>query len=57
MPDPQNFEPPDPIERPLCAACGWTMWIAAIEPHEDGHARHTLKCTRCEAEEIVIVKL
>jgi hypothetical protein len=57
MPDSPNFEPPDPIERPLCAACGWTMWIASIEPHPQGHEKHTLKCTRCEAEETRIVKL
>ena len=57
MPDSQNFEPPDPLERPLCASCGWTMWIATIEPHEQGHEKHTLKCTRCEAEQIVVVKL
>ena len=57
MSDPQNFEPPGPLERPLCSNCGWTMWIATIEPHQEGHERHTLKCTRCETEEIVIVKL
>jgi hypothetical protein len=57
MSDPPNFEPPGPLERPLCSNCGWTMWIATIEPHQEGHERHTLKCTRCETEEIAIVKL
>lgn len=57
MPESDSFEPPDPIDRPLCSACGWTMWIANIEPHEPGHERHTLKCARCDAEDMVLVKL
>jgi len=57
MPEPENFEPPRPMDRPLCAACGWTMWISTIEPHEEGHERHTMKCTRCETEEIILVRL
>ena len=57
MPDTQNFDPPDPIDRPICSNCGWTMWIACIEPHEPGFDRHTLKCHRCEFEDTKIVKL
>jgi hypothetical protein len=56
MPD-NNFDPPDPIDRPVCANCGWTMWIARIEPHEPGYDRRTLKCQRCDTEETKIVKL
>ncbi len=33
------------------------MWIARIEPHAAGHHKHTLKCTRCDTEEEIIVKL
>ena len=57
MSRPDDFEPPDPAERPICSSCGWTMWIARIEPHEDEGHRHTLKCTRCDTEEIIIVRL
>jgi hypothetical protein len=57
MSQPGNFDPPNPIDRPLCSNCGWTMWIAAIEPHDDGCDRHTLKCHRCEHQEIKIVKI
>lgn len=57
MSESDNFEPPDPTDRPLCSNCGWTMWIARIEPHESDSHRHTLKCSRCENEEIIIVKL
>jgi len=57
MSDAPNFDPPDPMDRPICAACGWTMWISRIEPHEPGYHRHTLKCQRCEFEETRVVKL
>jgi hypothetical protein len=59
MSDPNNldFDPPEPSERPVCASCGWTMWIAAIEPDEPGHDKHVFKCRRCDYEEIKIVKL
>jgi hypothetical protein len=57
MSQPDNFEPPGPGDRPLCANCGWTMWIARIEPHIPGHDKHTFKCTRCEFEDEVIVRL
>jgi hypothetical protein len=33
------------------------MWIARIEPHQPGSDKHTLKCARCENEEIIVVKL
>lgn len=57
MPDTHSFDPPDPMDRPICANCGWTMWVARIEPHQTGYDRHTLKCQRCDTEEIKIVKL
>jgi hypothetical protein len=57
MSHPGNFEPPDPVDRPICANCGWTMWIASIEPDAPGHDRHTLKCHRCDFEDSKIVKL
>ncbi len=57
MSDSENFEPPDPTDRPLCSNCGWTMWIAQIEPHEPDSHKHTYKCSRCENEEIIIIKL
>jgi hypothetical protein len=57
MSDAENFEPPEPGDRPICSNCGWTMWIARIEQHAPGHHKHTLKCTRCDNEEELIVKL
>jgi hypothetical protein len=57
MSEPDNFEPPQPTDRPLCSNCGWTMWIARIEPHEPDSHKHTFKCSRCENEEFIIVKL
>jgi hypothetical protein len=57
MSDVENFDPPEPTDRPICSNCGWTMWIARIEPHAPGHHKHTLKCTRCDKEEEIIVKL
>jgi hypothetical protein len=57
MSDAENFEPPEPGDRPICSNCGWTMWIARIEQHAPGHHKHTLKCTRCDNEEEIIVKL
>jgi hypothetical protein len=57
MSDVENFDPPEPADRPICSNCGWTMWIARIEPHAPGHHKHTLKCTRCDKQEEIIVKL
>ena len=57
MSDSKGFDPPSPIERPICANCGWTMWIAHVEKHEPGYDRHTYKCQRCEFEETKVVKL
>jgi len=57
MSESSDFDPPDPIERPICSNCGWTMWIARIESHEPGFDRHTYKCQRCDFEEIKIIKL
>ncbi len=57
MSQPDNFEPPDPSDRPICSNCGWTMWIARIEPHIEGHDKRTFKCDRCDTEESVVVKL
>jgi hypothetical protein len=55
--DTHSFDPPDPIDRPLCTYCDWIMWIARIEAHEPGYDRYTLKCHRCDTEETKIVKL
>jgi len=33
------------------------MWIARIEAHMPGHDKHTFKCSRCEFEDAIIVKL
>ena len=58
MPQSDNFEPPKPTDRPLCSNCGWIMWIALIEPHEEPEQqRHTFKCHRCDYEEIKIVTI
>ena len=57
MSQPDNFDPPDQSDRPICSNCGWTMWIARIAPHIPGHDKHTFKCSRCEFEEDVIVRL
>ncbi len=57
MSDTHSFDPPDPIERPICSSCGWTMWIARIEPHEPGLDKHTFKCDRCAGEETKIIKI
>jgi hypothetical protein len=54
---PQTNDPPLPTDRPVCSACGWTMWIARIEPHEVGHEKHVFKCDRCDSEHDIIVKL
>jgi hypothetical protein len=53
-----TFDPPDPTARPICSNCGWTMWVALIEPHDDPDcAKHTFKCHRCDYEEIKIVSI
>jgi hypothetical protein len=58
MSQPGNFEPPEPTERPLCSNCGWTMWVALIEPHDEpDHVKHNFKCHRCDYEEIKIVRI
>ena len=57
MPQSTNFDPPDPIVRPLCSSCGWTMWIARIEPHEPDREKHIYKCEGCEVEEFFLVKM
>jgi hypothetical protein len=57
MSQPDNFDPPEMADRPLCSNCGWTMWIASREPDKAGHDKHTLRCHRCDFEEIKIVKI
>ncbi len=58
MSQPNNFDPPEPTERPLCSNCGWTMWVMLIEPHDEpDHVKHTFKCHRCDYEEVKIVKI
>jgi hypothetical protein len=52
-----HFEPPDPVDRPICSNCGWTMWIVSIALDRPGHDKHTFRCHGCEAEEIRIVRL
>jgi ribosomal protein S27AE len=50
-------DPPPPTDRPICAACGWTMWIARIEAPDAGKHKHVYKCGRCDNEESHFVKL
>jgi hypothetical protein len=58
MPDEaSHFEPPDPIDRPICSNCGWTMWVAAIALDRPGHHKHTFKCDGCQSEHIRIVRI
>jgi hypothetical protein len=53
----QSNEPPLPTDRPICANCGWTMWIARIEPLAADKDQHVYKCERCDHEQILIIKL
>jgi hypothetical protein len=55
---PDNVVLPDPTKQPLCVSCGWLMWVALIEPHQDPElSKHTFKCHKCDYEEIKIVRL
>ncbi len=45
---PHAFDPPEPTDRPICANCGWPMWIAPIDLHELSQDKHTFKCEQCE---------
>jgi hypothetical protein len=53
----QSNEPPLPSDRPVCANCGWTMWIARIEQLDASKDQHVYKCERCEHEQTFIAKL
>lgn len=37
------FDPPDPMDRPLCSNFGWTMWIAHGGPDESDHDKRTIE--------------
>ncbi len=50
------FGLPEPPDRPLCSNCGWTMWIARIEPDNEDHDKHTFACSHCDYQETRIVK-
>jgi len=50
------FDPPEPTDRPLCSNCGWTMWIARIEPDKPDHDKHTFDFSRCDYQQTKIVK-
>jgi hypothetical protein len=53
-----SFEPREPTDRPICASCGWPMWVALIERHDEpDHVKHTFNCHRCDYEEIKIVRI
>ena len=40
------FDPPDPMDRPLCSSLGWTMWIARSEPDNPGHDKRDVERQR-----------
>ena len=43
MPRFHIFDPPDPIDRPLCSNFGWTMWIAHSGPEVSDHDKRTIE--------------
>ena len=54
---PPTNDPPQPTDRPICHACGWTMWFARVEPLDAGKHKHVYKCERCDHEQEIVVKL
>ena len=47
------FDPPDPMDRPLCSNSGWTMWIARSEPDNPGHDKRDVERQRGKDREPV----
>lgn len=37
------FDPPEPMDRPLCSSSGWTMWIARSEPDKPDHDKRPVE--------------
>ena len=55
---PHRSDPPPSVDRPICSTCGWTMWFARSEPHDEpGHIKHIFECDRCDIEHLVVVKM
>jgi hypothetical protein len=50
------FDPPDPMDRPLCSSFGWTMWIARSEPDNPGHDKRDVERRRRKDQEAKTVK-
>ena len=50
------FEPPDPMDRPLCSSFGWTMWIDRYEPDNPGHDKRDVERQRHKDQEAKTVK-
>ena len=45
---------PEPNDSPCCPKCGSPLRLIRVEP-VPGCEKHTLKCSRCEREETVLV--
>lgn len=56
MPRFHIFDPPEPMDRPVCSNFGWTMWIARTEPDEPGHDKRTVEHRGREDQETKPVK-
>jgi len=43
MPRIHTFDPPDPMDRPLCSNFGWAMWIAQSGPDKSDYDKRTIE--------------
>ena len=49
------FDPPEPMDRPLCSSFGWTMWIARTEPDKADHDKHPVERQSSENQDSKII--
>jgi hypothetical protein len=50
------FDPPEPIDRPLCSDGGWTMWMARVEPDKPDLDKRSVERQSSEHQETKVAK-